>query len=330
MTTTIEWLLNSPEPWTRYRTLTDLLSCPETDREPALSKVEGPAAARVEMLAHPQVCALMERAATWGAAPLKRHNDASHPIYALSALADFGLRADDPGMAEIIAKVLAHQSPEGAFQTVVNIPRAFGGDDADHWTWIACDAPTLLYALASFGLADEARVVKAAEHLAGQVAENGYRCTAAPELGKFRGPGRKDDPCPVANVYALKALSLFPQHKQSPAARVAAEALLLHWDLRREKKYYLFGMGTDFAKLKYPFVYFDILHVLEALSRFDFARSDRRYREMLAVVNSQADADGRYTAGSMYQAWKGWSFADKKVPSPWLTFLVERILQRAG
>ncbi len=31
-----------------------------------------------------------------------------------------------------------------------------------------------------------------------------------PALGKFRGPGRKDDPCPVANLYALKALSLFP------------------------------------------------------------------------------------------------------------------------
>ncbi len=320
MNATIQWLLDSPESWTRFLALTDLLSRPESDPEPA--------SARKEMLAHSQVRALMDLAAAWGATPLKRHNDAAHPIYALSTLADFGLRADDPGMAEIIGKVLAHQSPEGAFQTVINIPSHFGGDDADHWTWIACDAPTLLYALSSFGLADDARVLRAAEHLAGQVAENGYRCTAAPELGKFRGPGRKDDPCPVANVYALKALSLFPQH--GPAARAASEALLSHWDLRREKKYYLFGMGTDFAKLKYPFVYYDILHVLEALSRYDFARTDRRYREMLAVVTAQADADGRYTAGSMFQAWKGWSFADKKAPSPWLTFLVERILQRAG
>ncbi len=326
----IQWLLDSVEPWTRYRTLTDLLSRPEPDPEPALNRVEGPAAARKELLAHPQVRALVGRAATWGGTPLKRHNDASHPIYALSTLADFGLRADDPGMAEILEKVLAHQSPEGAFQTVINIPSHFGGDDADHWTWIACDAPTLLYALASFGLADDGRVQRATEHLAGQVAENGYRCSAAPELGKFRGPGRKDDPCPVANVYALKALSLFPQQRHGPAAQAAVEALLTHWDLRREKKYYLFGMGTDFAKLKYPYVYFDILHVLETLSRFDFVHLDRRYREMLAVVTAQADSDGRYTAGSMYQAWKGWSFADKKIPSPWLTFLVQRILQRTG
>jgi len=30
----------------------------------------------------------------------------------------------------------------------------------------------------------------------------------------------------------------------------------------------------------------------------------------------------------MYTSWKGWSFADKKHPSAWLTFLVLRILKR--
>jgi hypothetical protein len=30
----------------------------------------------------------------------------------------------------------------------------------------------------------------------------------------------------------------------------------------------------------------------------------------------------------MYRAWKGWSFADKKNPSPWLTFLVLRMIKR--
>jgi hypothetical protein len=58
---------------------------------------------------------------------------------------------------------------------------------------------------------------------------------------------------------------------------------------------------------------------------------------MVAAIIVQADAEGHYTAGSMYQAWKEWSFADKKRPfadkkrpSPWLTFLEQRIRQRAG
>ena len=38
--------------------------------------------------------------------------------------------------------------------------------------------------------------------------------------------------------------------------------------------------------------------------------------------------EGGYEAGSTYKAWKGWSFTDKKQPSPWLTFLALRTQQR--
>jgi len=313
----IAWLLAADEPWTRYRALLDLLDRPEEDA--------GVLAARAALLVHPWVQTLVAKAATWGETPLKRHNDAAHPIYALSTLADFGLRAGDPGMAVGLDAVLAHQSPEGAFQTVVNIPTHFGGSGQDAWSWIACDAPTLLYALLAFGLGDEPRVQQAVGHLASLADENGYRCQAAPELGRFRGPGRKDDPCPIANVYALKALALVPELVDSPAARAAAEMLLGHWERRTERKIYLFGIGTDFCKLKYPFVWYDLLHVTDVLSRYSFVHDDPRFREMVETLSSQADAEGRYTAGSMYQAWKGWSFADKKKPSPWLTFLVLRV-----
>jgi hypothetical protein len=51
---------------------------------------------------------------------------------------------------------------------------------------------------------------------------------------------------------------------------------------------------------------------------------------MLAILTSQADDSGCYTAQSMYQAWKGWSFANKKNSSPWLTFLVYRIQRRVN
>ena len=318
--TTLDWLLDSDEPWTRYRTLLDLLDRPEDDPDVQ--------AARAAMLAHPRVQTLVAETATWGEKPLKRHNDAGHPIYAFSTLADFGLRAGDPGLAAGLEAVLAHQSPGGAFQTVVNIPTRFGGSGQDEWSWMVCDAPTLLYALLAFGLGSDARVQQAVAHLAGLVDDNGWRCRVDARLGKFRGPGRKDDPCPIANVYALKALSLAPEPLDSPATRAGAEMLLSHWENQTERKIYLFGIGTDFRKLKYPFVWYDVLHVADVLSRYPFVRDDPRFREMVAAITAQADASGRYTAGSMFQAWKGWSFADKKKPSPWLTCLVLRILRR--
>jgi hypothetical protein len=178
------------------------------------------------------------------------------------------------------------------------------------------------------GLDEDPRVRRAVEHLVEIVEDNGWRCVAAPDLGKFKGPGRKSHPCPIANVYALKGLSLVPELQDSPAAQAGAEMLLGHWADRGQTKYFLFGIGTDFGKLKYPYVWYNILHVVEVLSRFAFVHGDPRFREMVAAVRAQADTQGRYTASSMYMSWKGWSFADKKNPSPWLTFLVERILKR--
>lgn len=316
----LQWLLTAPEPWTQYRTLVDLLDRPAADAEVL--------EARAALLAHPQVQALIAVAATWGQQPLTRHNDAGHPLYALSTLADFGLRAADPGMTTAVAYVLAHWAPEGAWQTLLNISPTFGGTGEDTWTWLACDAPTLLYALLAFGLDSDPRMATAAMHLADAVEENGWRCAGAAEIGKFKGPGRRTDPCPIANVYALKALSLVPDMRDSAAVHTGVEMLLDHWMRRGEWRPFLFGIGGDFRKLKYPFIWYDILHVVEVLSHFPFVWADARFQEMLAVITAQADAQGRYTATSMYRAWQGWSFANKKQPSPWLTFLVLRILKR--
>lgn len=316
----IAWLLACDEPWTRYRTLLDLLDTPADD--PQVQQ------ARAGMLAHPAVSSLINAAATWPGYPLQRHNDSRHPLHALGVLADFGLVASDPGMQNVIAQILAHQSPEGPFQTLANVPVAFGGTGEDLCTWMACDAPLLLSALIAFGLRQDERLPRAADHLLSLAQDGGWRCAVAPELGKFRGPGRKADPCPIANLLALRALAGLPEHHGSPAVQAGSEMLLSHWAQRNGQKYYLFGAGTDYRKFKYPLIWYDVLHVADVLTRFPALHGDPRLASMLAHLAAQADLQGRYTAASMYQPWKGWSFADKKHPSPWLTFLVLRIQRR--
>jgi len=317
-----DWILSQGDPWVRHRTLCDLLDLPSDDEEVL--------AAREAMLGDPRVQGLIARAGDWPERPLKRHNDAAHSIYLFSTLADFGVWADDPGMAAAIEAVMAHQSPEGSFETLTNIPERFGGTGQDMWTWMLCDAPTLLYALLTMGLAEDERVQRAVAHLVELVDENGWRCVVAPQLGRFRGPGRKSDPCPVVNVFALKALAQVPELIDSRATHAGAEMLLWHWEHQAERKIYMFGIGTDYRKLKYPFVWYNVLHVVEVLSRFAFVHTDPRFREMVAAITAQADEKGYYKASSMYRAWKGWEFADKRSPSPWITFLVMRILKRLG
>lgn len=319
-TTQIQWLLDSNEPWTRYRTLTDIL-----DRPPDAPDIQ---ASRSELLTHPKVMSLISESASWPGYALTRHNDAKHPIYKFSTLADFGVQASDPGMATGIAALMNHQSDEGAYQTVVHIPKAFGGPGEELWTWVLCDTPTLLYTMLAMGLAHHPQVQKAVQHLAGLVDDNGWRCIASPDLGEFKGPGRRSDPCPIATLYALKALSLVPEYRDSAETRLGTKILLTHWEKKYDHKLFLFGTGTDFQKLKYPYVWYDILHVVEVLSRYPHVYDDERFQEMVKTITDQADEDGLYTANSMYMAWKGWSFANKKDPSPWLNFLVLRILKR--
>jgi hypothetical protein len=298
----------------------DLLDLPEDD---ARVKV-----ARADLLAHPLIQELVATAVSWPGYALKTHKDAKHPLYALSTLADFGLRHDDLGLDQALAHVRSHQSVEGPFQTKIKLYKRFTGKDGEHFAWMNCDAPTLLYILTKMSSNIDAPIETAYQHLVGLSRSSGWSCNATMELGNFRGPGRKGDPCPIANVYALKALAQVPEWADGPAVRAGTEMLLWHWEHATERKLYLFGIGTDFRKLKYPFVWYDILHVVDVLSQFPFVHADPRFRQMVETITNQADENGRYTPNSMYMAWKQWDFANKKQPSSWITFLVYCILKR--
>ncbi len=317
----IDWLMSGP-PWVRYRTQLDLLGLPASD--PAVQ------ASRQALRGHPQVQVLLSELSGWPGPALKRHNDAAHLLPKLVFLADIGLDKNDPGIDSIIAHILKRRSDEGAFQVLANISPHYGGTGSDQLTWMLCDTPSILYALIKLGLQNDFTVQSAAQHLAGLAFDHGFTCTVAPELGKFHGPGRKADPCPYATLISLKALAQLPEYHDAPVCKTAAESLLTLWQQRKERKPFLFGMGTDFAKLKLPFIWYDVLHVAEVLSLFPSLHQDPRFREMLAVIKSQVGSDGLYTPSSVWKAWSAWDFGQKKVPSPFLTFFIYRLLDRVS
>ena len=313
-----EQLLESVEPWVRHSALVAL-----TGQGPDAPDV---ISARGEMLAHPAFKAVIDECVGWPGKPVTRHNDATLLMHKLAFLADWGLDASDERIGAVTGRILADSSPEGALQSLIQVPEAYGGSGAAEMGWMFCDSPLLLYSMLSFGIGDEPVVKAAVEHLVRSVSPNGWRCLNS--TPKFRGPGRREDHCPYANLLALKALSLAPVHHESEAVKLGVEAQLNHWKNRRERKYYLFGMGTDFMKLKYPHVWYDVLHVLDVLSRFPWARGDERLIEMWSSVASRQGGDGLFVPESVWMAWKGWSFAQKKTPSPSLTLRVALIAKR--
>ena len=126
----------------------------------------------------------------------------------------------------------------------------------------------------------------------------------------------------------LKVLSQIPLWRDSNASRTGAETLLTLWEQRKERWPYMFAMGTDFAKLKALLIWYDILHVLDVLTQFPWLQEDDRLREMVAFAEAKADEQGRSTAESVWRAWKGWDFGQKRDPSQWITLLSHRMLKR--
>jgi len=316
-----DWLLKG-DAWVVYRTRRDLLSQSESDPEVR--------AARKSMLADPKVKNLLAELEDWPGTVLKSHKSASQSFHKLEFMADLGLNIKDPVGKKIAIKVMEHQSAQGPFQLPMNTPVATGGGGKDEWAWALCDAPVLVYSLIKMGLGDHPKVQHAIQYLEGLMRENGWPCTVSPELGKFRGPGRKEDPCPYATLVMLKVMSSVTELRNSREAKDGVESLLTLWKKSDSQHPYMFFMGTDFRKLKAPLFWYDILHVLDILSRFEWARTDHRFIQMLKVVSDKANSDGSYTPESTWIAWKDWDFSQKKIPSRGLTFYVQNIIGRVS
>jgi len=184
MKNALSWLLEGP-PWVQYRTRVDLLGQSENDSEVVSS--------RQAMLAHPQIQTLLSDLKAWPGTALKRHNDAGHLLHELVFISDLGIKVSDPGVKEIVGNILRNQSKEGAFQVIANVSPQYGGSGQDQLAWMLCDAPSVLYGLVKLGLRDNPSVQSAAKHLASLGFENGWPCMVSPELGNFRGPGRKTE-----------------------------------------------------------------------------------------------------------------------------------------
>lgn len=315
----IDWLLEG-EPWVEYRVRLDLLGQSESDQQVV--------SARQSMLVNPLVQNLLSELAGWPGTVIASHKSAGQSFHKLTFLADLGLQSTDPGVETIVQRILEHQSAEGPFQLSANIPTHFGGTGQDTWAWALCDAPLIVYALALFGLQHDSAVQAATDYLAGLVRENGWPCAVSKELGKFRGPGRKEDPCPFANLAMLKALSVMDRWHDSLECHTGAETLLSLWSESLTQHPYIFYMGTDFRKLKVPFIWYDLIHVLDVLTRFEWLREDPRLQDMLGILKSKIDDQGRFTLESVWTAWKDWEFGQKKISSRWLTLIAWRILER--
>ena len=315
-----EALYENSEDWLKYAIQINLLHAKKEDQIALLQSA----------LMDAKIQCAFEEVAAFHSTRISSHKDPTLPIQQLLFLLDLGFDTSVPQIQAAIDEILAHKDDNGVYFSMINVPKQFGGTGEDGFSWCLCDAPNLMIALIKAGVSYEEHIKQGVEYLVSLYRENGFPCAASPDLGRFRGPGKKDDCCPYATLIMTDLLSYLPEYRDSPIAKASSQALLNLWSTSREQHPYLFHMGTDFRKLKAPSCWYDIVSVAGVLSKFSFNHSDPRFLEMIDLIKSKQRDDGFFVPESIYMKMKDWDFGQKKTASPYLTYLCLRILDRIG
>jgi hypothetical protein len=314
----VPWLLKG-DPWTKYRTLTDILEVPPASDE--TQKM------RTELLQHQQVRSLVTETSEWFPRSATRHNDSKLCHYKLMMLAEFGLGTGDEGINQIVNRAMEHREDD-LFAIREELPEKAKGfvrpeHDAVGWHALPCDSPVITYSLLLLGVNDPV-VEKSVEKLKEKwETPQGWFCHFFFVESQYK---KLNAGCPMAGLMALEVFSQIPELKESAYARNAFEPLKFHKEYG--KSIYYFGRSRRFWTLKYPFIWYNALYLADVLTRFEFLKGDALVKDLVDWIENVQDEQGRFKATSTWMPYKDWDFAGKKAASPWITMLCCRILKR--
>lgn len=314
----IDYFLNESEDWLQYAVRLNILKDQKEDIIDLKNKV----------LENERIKLYLKDVKDFHSLLVSNHKNPDLPIHKLLFLLDIGLDKTVLEIEKAVNEIIKHKDKNGIYRSLTNVPKHFGGSGEDIFSWCLCDAPLLLLALLKSGLDYDIYIRQGVEHLISLQKEQGFPCCVSEELGNFRGPGRKDDCCPYANLIMLKLYAEIPEYKNSKEANDIIDVILTLWENSRERHPFMFYMGTDFRKLKAPAMWYDIISVTDCLSKFEHAKKDNRFKEMIQIIKEKRDENGLFTPESVFQKFKDWDFGQKKIPSPYLTYLCYRILNR--
>ena len=299
-----EWLLDGPD-WLKYAVELQLL-----DKQPdfALLQKDHSIGKVVDRL---NGCEAGISTLNSGQVSYRKTGNAYWDLF---LLADIGLTIQQLWLEEQVEKIFELQAEDGSF-IFAEKPNYF------------CISAIILASIAKMGYADKPQVRKFVDCiLDSQRLDGGWHCARSRAVGKKL---EDTESCPMDNLNLLLLLANYDEYREDPRFNGAIDLLLEHWAKRQEKwRPYGFGIGKQFMQLKYPEVKYGILRVLDVLSVFPYAVKQASFQEMLEFVR-QKSVDGKYYAESIAKAYADFDFGQKKEPSRWITFLIERIEQRA-
>lgn len=321
-----QYLIESGESFSIYRTLTDLFNLPLD--HPDVVK------AHKNVLKDPLVNFLLDNLSDWEKDLTKAHNKADYLPNQLWLLLDWGIKPeDDKRMQEAIDKILSHQDEDtGQFLAYIEAYDQKTKTKYPMWSSALCDHNLIVSVLLLADLEKDKRVKLGLKRMNDLIKETtqgkGWKCEPWLYYNR-RGPGRVNDVCPMIVVDALRGYWVISQDKWPDGILETGLTLLNCWINRSEEKPYIFGHGKKFRLPRAPFFWYNIGTILDAVRHYPTLVKTQSFRELVAVSLLEFTLDGIFIPKSVYLYFKDYSFGQKKEPSPWMTFFLSRIYKNA-
>jgi hypothetical protein len=229
-------------------------------------------------------------------------------------LRELGVEASEPVLRDTAALIFSAQREDGRFRP------------APSGAIYPCHTANAARTLCILGYAEDPRLQKTFEHLlAIQHTDGGWKCN---KFSFGRGPETEfSNPGPT--LTALDVFRFTPYLNRSAALDRAVEFLLDHWTTRLPLGPCHYGIGTLFMQAAYPFGGYNLFFYVHALSFYDRAKGDPRFREALKALSEKL-VDGKMIVERVVPKLAALEFCKKGRPSELATRRYREILQNLG
>jgi hypothetical protein len=301
----IAWLLETGDPPTRYRTLTELLGKPVDDLEVCDAKAN--------LLAHVGVADLLAAQKPAGYWAQRDYYIPKHysTFWVLSILADLGLTNEVEAVRRGVDTMFAQQRTDGGFCRWRRLP-------GKGWVWEEwpepCTQARIVRFLIQFGYGGDARTRQAMTWLlASQRTDGMWLCSHA------RGRG-----CLRATLDFLRAAALDAETAAEPATKRAAAVIS---ELLLQSKMERYHVGDEWAVLVFPYFGYGIIPALDALARLGYTPGYAKVAAAVDYLLSRRLPDGSWPLDE--RPYKSpLDFGPSGEPNQWLTLEALLALKR--
>lgn len=217
-------------------------------------------------------------------------------IDTLTVLGEMDVKVNDhPLIAEAVEYILTYQTGNGSFRYAPKSSK------------LPCLTARIIAALGHLGVKDTRLENSYNWLLNTQCIDGGWRCGTI-KMGKSP---ITDASNPGTTLYVLDAFRFRENciHDMDQLNQ-GVDFLLQHWDVRQPIGPCLFGIGSQFLKIEYPFLRYNIFYYIYVLSFYKKALTDDRFREAYTCIFEKTK-NGTIAPENPHRAWQQFSFAKK-------------------